>query len=230
MRWETGPEAARPHCMAGASLGQLNLKSFCPEPRLPGWALPPITLNLDSETGSGEPSPTCLQVAPRRGEGTPGHARAVACRASRTGSSEGWGAVAWSTPTSGQGCPTPASEQLLTYHFTGPHLFCILPSVSWSSSQTRVLIAQGVVPQDPTARRAEEAKGRRAVGMPSPTWGCQRATPLAVEVGAGGRAGKPLHIFAKMASHVMFHKRGVRLNTPIFMIGGVVLGLGMIRP
>lgn len=120
MRWETGPEAARPHFMAGASLGQLNLKRFCPEPRLPGWALPPVTLNLDSEMGSGEPSPTCLQMAPRHGEGMPGHARAVARRASRTGNSEGWGAVAWSTLTSGQGCPTPASEQLLTYHFTGP--------------------------------------------------------------------------------------------------------------
>lgn len=78
-----------------------SLKRFCPEPQLPGWALPPVTLNLDSEMGSGEPSPTCLQVAPRRGEGTPGHTRAVARRASRTGSSEGWGAVAWSTLTSG---------------------------------------------------------------------------------------------------------------------------------
>ena len=56
--------------------------------------------------------------------------------------------------------------------------------------------------------------------MPSPTWGCQRATPLAAEVGAGRRAGKPLRMFAEMASHVMFHKKSVRLNTPVFMIEG----------
>lgn len=93
--------------------------------------------------------------------------------------------------------PRPRVGQLLTDHCPGPISVLDSSLCHLVSTKDKGPHHTGCHSSRPTAKRAKEAVQRRAVGMPSPTWGCHRKMPLTAELGARRRAGEAPEYFCQ---------------------------------